>query len=88
VFDTDGGRIEIWHPHASHSDAFVLVMLTFERSNLRSFGWHISCRLEAAFRAQWVLEEIRDGMNMFVSEDPESNGIDIDFRGFLFSGGD
>jgi Methyltransferase domain len=68
--------IEIWHPHASHSDAFVL--------------GHVNCLSEALYAglrqywsdylgAQWILQEIRYSIEPHVLEDIKNARMGIDF---------
>jgi predicted SAM-dependent methyltransferase len=76
----DGGLIEIWHPHASHSDAFVLGHINYLSEALYD---HLGCTYRAfwkdCFGAEWVLQEIGYSVDSFVLEDIEHSGMEIDF---------
>jgi hypothetical protein len=76
-----GGLIELWHPHVSHSDAFVFGHINYLSEALYD---HLGCSHRAFWAqgfggAQWILEEVRYGIDQFVLEDVQEAGIDIDF---------
>jgi SAM-dependent methyltransferase len=78
---TDGGLLEIWHPHAAHSDAFVLGHINYLGEAIYD---HLGCSQRDFWRpflggTQWILEEIRYGVDRFVLEDIEAAGMNIDF---------
>ena len=77
----DGGIIEIWHPHFSHSEACVFGHVNFLSEALYD---HFGCTYRTNWArhfsgAQWILEEVRYGVDKFVIEDMQNVGIDIDF---------
>jgi hypothetical protein len=76
-----GGLIEIWHPHVSHSDAFVFGHINYLSEALYD---HLGCTHRAFWQSnfhgvQWILEEIRYGIDGFVLDDMRDMGIDMDF---------
>lgn len=78
---TDRGLIEIWHPHASHSEAFVLGHINYLSEAVYD---HLGCSQRAFWSvyfggAQWILQEVRYGVDAFVLEDIGSAGVDVDF---------
>lgn len=76
----DGALIEIWHPHAFHSDAFVLGHVNYLSEAIYD---HLGCTYRAFWKdvlaTQWVLEEIRYSVESFVLEDIKSAGMEIEF---------
>jgi SAM-dependent methyltransferase len=72
--------IEIWHPHWSHSDAFVLGHVSHLSEAIYD---HLGCTHRgfwaAILGAKWTLEEVRYGVDDFVIEDMARAGIDLDF---------
>ena len=59
----DGGLLEIWHPHAAHSDAFVLGYISYLSERIYD---HVGCSQRDFLKTfsgrrggrQWILEEI------------------------------
>jgi hypothetical protein len=72
----DNALVEIWHPHPSHSDSFILGHVS-----------HLSEAIYLGFRhywtnflgAQWIIQEIRYGIESHVQDDMKLAGIGIDF---------
>src|SRR5215216_4243908 len=65
---SDGGLIEIWHPHVSHSDACVLGHITHLSEAIYD---HLGCTWRSAWKptfggAQWILREVRYGVDRHV----------------------
>jgi SAM-dependent methyltransferase len=77
----DGGTIEIWHPHMSHSDAFVFGHISYLSEAIYD---HLGCSQREFWTpffggAQWVLEEVRYGVDAFTLEDIRGAGMSVDF---------
>jgi len=76
----DGCQVEIWHPHASHADALVLGHITYLGDAIYD---HIACLFREhwakRFGAQWILQEIRYGVDRLVLDKLAATATDIDF---------
>jgi hypothetical protein len=74
------GLLEFWHPHAFHGDAFVFGHINYLTEALYS---HLGCLYRSGWKAtlgaQWVIQEIRYGVEPFVIEDMKRAGIGLDF---------
>jgi tetratricopeptide (TPR) repeat protein len=72
--------IELWHPHAFHSDAFVFGHINRLSETLYD---HLGCTFRSSWKdylgAQWILQEIWYRVEPFVLEDIKNEGIEIDF---------
>jgi hypothetical protein len=77
----DQALIEIWHPHYSHSDAYVIGHANYLSEAVYT---HIGCIHRTFWShlfggAQWILEEVRYGVRPFVTEDLRNAGVNLDF---------
>jgi tetratricopeptide (TPR) repeat protein len=72
----DNALIEIWHPHTTHGDAFVLGHINYLSEELYA-GLHFYWR--DYLGAAWAIQEVRYCVAPHVLEDIRAAGIDEDF---------
>jgi tetratricopeptide (TPR) repeat protein len=72
----DDALIEIWHPHTTHGDAFVLGHVNYLSEELYA-GLHFYWR--EYLGAAWTMEEVRYCVAPHVLQDIKAAGIDEDF---------
>jgi hypothetical protein len=68
--------IEIWHPHTTHGDAFVLGHINYLSEELYA-GLHFYWK--EYLGAAWMIQEVRYCVAPHVLEDVRTSGIDEDF---------
>ncbi len=81
-----GGLIELWHPHVSHEDAYIFGHVNRLSESLYD---HLGCTHRSFWKnvfggSQWILQEIRYGVDKSVLEEMQSRNIDIDFAVSFF----
>jgi hypothetical protein len=75
-----GAVLEFWHPHWSHSDAFIFGHLNYiGEGNYLHLGCVHRDFWSPMLGAQWILEEVRYGLEPHVLADMAHANVDIEF---------